>query len=105
MVPLETNGVNVSHVKVSASIVYRADKNSNYRFSNGVDSFSPEEIEEIEKCDRQIVKDEGMDLLFEEYYEVKYKDAVKKYSVNDFLAIVSLFNDNEIDIQELLLNH
>ncbi len=89
---LDKYGVDITHVKVCGSIVFRSNKYSNYLYSNGLDLYTHDEMEKHEKKERQIFAEEELDGVFEEYYELQYRNEIIKMTVDNYHTFIDSFN-------------
>ena len=102
---LDRLGVDVSHIIVSAGLVFRADKYTNFQYSCGTKTLNRIEMEKKVEEDKQVMLEEGLDEgmfdeMFEEYYEIRYKDRLKKLSVAEYNKMIDSFtamNLNSLD--------
>ena len=88
----EKKGIETVHIIISCGVVYYSDRFTNHQFtSDGKTMHSLEEMKDIEKNDRKTLEEDGSDNIeeyFDEYYELTYKDVIKKYSVQDYNVLI-----------------
>ena len=102
---LDNLGVDISHIVVSGGLVFRADKYTNYQYSCGTLTLDRAGMEKKVEEDKQVMQEEGLlegmiVEMFEEYYEIRYKDKMKKLSVSEYNKMIDSFtamNLNSLD--------
>ena len=88
----EKKGIETVHIIISCGVVYYADRFTNHQFtSDGNTMHTLDEMRELEEKDRKVLEEDGLDSIdeyFDEYYELTYKGVTKKYSVQDYNALI-----------------
>ncbi len=84
MMTFEKLGVDTSFVKICGNIVYKRNKYTNYLFFNGTNYYTQEDMEKLEAEEKKNLTTEDLDLNFEEFYEVRYDNVIKRMSVSEY---------------------